>query len=227
MNYFEKIQNSVWWRKATQCFDRHYDESDGIMLTDHLIAVTENVKELFNQPHNLFLHNMFELSQMLKLNIEKVKEELLIIAMLHDIGKIEDDKSLYVDHPLNGELVLYRHPVASVNAAIDILGNEPSLSNDEKLRIYWTIEQHDISYGLFREYIKKAHVPSFQTWKYINNNISTIPGAGLLYLLLFKLADIHGHANIADVIWFYSTVKENYYNPLGIKLPVPLEKDIR
>ena len=54
-----------------------------------------------------------------------------------------------------------------------------------------------------------------------------MPAAGLLYLLVFKLADIHGHDNIADVLWFYHAAKENYFTQLHIELPVPDESDIR
>jgi len=47
-----------------------------------------------------------------------------------------------------------------------------------------------------------------------------------MYLLLFKLADIHGHHNVHDVIWFYETVQWQYFQPLGLALPIPTEKDI-
>ena len=48
-----------------------------------------------------------------------------------------------------------------------------------------------------------------------------------MYLLIFKLADIHGHANLGDVVWFYNIAQEHYYSKLNIQLPIPTEKDIR
>ena len=61
----------------------------------------------------------------------------------------------------------------------------------------------------------------------ISNKINLKPSAGLVYLLIFKLADIHGHDNMGDVIWFYNIVKENYFKQLQIELPISEEKDIR
>ena len=40
-----------------------------------------------------------------------------------------------------------------------------------------------------------------------------------MYLLIFKLADIHGHTNIGDVIWFYKTVQQNYFASLVFTCP--------
>ena len=39
---------------------------------------------------------------------------------------------LYTIHPLDHELVLKRHTVVSVRAAIEILGTDKALSSDEK-----------------------------------------------------------------------------------------------
>jgi hypothetical protein len=84
-----------------------------------------------------------------------------------------------------------------------------------------------MSYGLFREHQSTRIVPPYSRWTSINNKIHAQPAAGLLYLLIFKLADIHGHANISDVLWFYNAAKETYFKRLGIDLPIPEESDIR
>jgi hypothetical protein len=112
-------------------------------------------------------------------------------------------------------------------AAMEIIGVELAQFPEKRNRIYRTVELHDMSYGLFREYLATGAAPAEEKWNYINNKICSITGAGLLYLLLFKLADIHGHANIADVTWFYENVKEQYFDFLGFDLPVPAESDIR
>jgi len=98
---------------------------------------------------------------------------------------------------------------------------------EKRSRIYRTVELHDMSYGLFREFVATGITPQNEKWNYINDKVHTLTGAGLLYLLLFKLADIHGHAEVDDVIWFYQSVKEQYFDLLHVNLPIPLEADIR
>jgi HD domain len=223
----QQIQQSHWWQKACSCPDRHYHATHGIMLTDHLLAVTHLVEQIFTNQSNHFLQEMFLLIEALGLDKRKIRDELVLVALLHDIGKTEDDKSQYVVHPLTKQIVINRHSVVGVKAAKEILDDSPLLSLAEKKRIYWIVEQHDISYGLFREFKKDGLEPDYATWQIINNNIHPVPGAGLLYLLIFKLADIHGHANIEDVIWFYKTVFQHYFKAECIRLPIPKETDIR
>ena len=62
-----------------------------------------------------------------------------------------------------------------------------------------------------KKFLSTGYSPGFETWKTLNDKINTSDGAGLMYLLIFKLCRyIHGHANIGDVIWFYKTI----YNKL-------------
>lgn len=218
---------SEWWSKAACCVDSHYSNASGIMLVDHLLAVTENVDLFFNSPFFGFHAEMLTALESLNLDKEQVRNELRVISLLHDIGKVEDDKMLYIIHPLDNELVLKRHTVVSVYAAMDIFGNDPHLDEAEKSRIYWAIEQHDISYGLYKQFLSTGYSPDFHTWETLNNKIFPEKGAGLMYLLIFKLADIHGHANVGDVIWFYKTVRDRYFSPLGLYLPIPVEEDMR
>lgn len=226
-DHTDKIIQSKWWSRASACADSHYSNTSGVKLVHHLLEVTENIDHIFNRPLFGFHAELFSLLKSLSLDREKVNNELKIISLLHDIGKVEDDKMLYIIHPLNNELVLKRHTVVSVYAAKDILEMDTFLNETEKSRIYWAIEQHDVSYGLYRQFLQTGYLPDFEIWKTLNDKIHPNDGAGLLYLLIFKLADIHGHANIHDVIWFYKTVQEKYFSPLGLYLPIPVEEDVR
>jgi hypothetical protein len=222
-----KIRQSHWWAQAATTVDNHYSDKSGIMLTYHLLAVYDNVEAIFNKPASGFYGEMFNLLRLLKLNKDEVRDELKIIALLHDIGKPLEDKSLVIAHPLTGKPAHMRHGVVALMAAMEIIGSDLELMPEKRMRIYRTVELHDMSYGLFREYLHSGDIPQNERWDYINNKIHTETGAGLVYLLLFKLADIHGHANIDDVTWFYNTVREHYFKNISIDLPVPTEEDIR
>jgi HD domain len=224
---FEKILHSDWWLRATQCVDSHYSNVDGVMLSDHLVAVTENIDKVFHSPRGSFLTRLFDLLDKMNINQECLREELRIASLLHDIGKVEQDKSKLVMHPLHKHYTIKRHSIVSLYAAIEILQNESLLSTEEKQRIYALIEEHDVSYGLFREWMMTDKLPKFERWKELNDKIDPKPGVGLMHLLFFKLADTHGHWNITDVIWFFKQVKIKYFSKLGIDLPVPREKDVR
>lgn len=224
---FEKIFRSDWWKKATHCVDSHYSNVDGVMLSHHLIAVTVNIDHIFNRHRSIFLTRLFAILPLLNVNPERLREELRIVSLLHDIGKIEHDKSKTILHPINKRHTIKRHSIVSLYAALDILQEEPLLNDEEKARIYAVIEEHDVSYGLYREWMCTGKVPRYERWKELNDKIDPTPGAGLMYLLFFKLADTHGHWNINDVIWFFQQVKLKYFNRLGIVLPMPKETDIR
>ncbi len=197
------------------------------MLAHHLQAVCENVENIFFSKQNRFLENMFGFIRQRGMDTVKMYEHLMVVALLHDIGKTEDDKSIEVPHPLFGYSTVKRHSVVGVYAAMDILGNDHTLSAEDKSIIFSVIEEHDVSYGLFREYKQKGLIPTSARWHELNAKISAVHGEGLLYLLLFKLADIHGHANIEDVTWFYQRVNQDYFMPVGLHLPIPRESDIR
>jgi hypothetical protein len=223
----QKIRRSVWWRRASTCVDPHYSNTSGVMLVDHLTAVTDNVERIFTARHLSFLCRLFLVVEEMGLSKEKIREELKIAALLHDIGKTEDDKSITMPHPLDGHLTIKRHSVVGVFAAKEILQHCDLLSDEQKATIYSVIEEHDVPYGLFREYKQQRKRPTFERWQELNEKVSNQPGVGLVYLLLFKLADVHGHCNIEDVIWFFESASQTYFRALGLQLPIPRESDIR
>lgn len=222
-----KIKQSGWWQKAARTVDNHHSNGSGIMLTHHLESVYQNVEHIFQKPETGFYGNLFALIKQLQLDKAELQEELKVVALLHDIGKTEEDKSLVIPHPLTGKPAHKRHGLVGLMAAMEILGTDLAHKPGKRDHIYRTVELHDMSYGLFREYQATLIMPPHDRWNYINHKIHTLPAAGLLYLLIFKLADIHGHSNIADVLWFYNSVKDNYFNQLEIDLPIPSESDIR
>jgi hypothetical protein len=222
-----KIRASAWWQKAAVTADRHESNTSGVMLTQHLEAVYDNVAGIFQQPETGFYGQLFALLRSLQLDKTEIEDELKLVALLHDIGKTEEDKSLVIPHPLTGKPAHKRHGLVGLMAAMEIAGIELAHLPEKRNRIYRTVELHDISYGLFREYQSVNIIPAYERWTYINNKVHHLPAAGLLYLLIFKLADVHGHANITDVLWFYQTVKQHYFHKLQLELPVPGETDIR
>lgn len=223
----EKIRESHWWTQASRTVDNHHSNSSGVMLMHHLEAVYDRVVAIFNQPETGFYGAIFALLPKLQLNKQEMLYELKIAALLHDIGKPREDKSLVIPHPLTGKPAHKRHGLVGLMAAIEIIGPYLEALPEKRTRIYRTIELHDISYGLFRQYTVTGDIPASDRWNYINNKIHTLTGGGLMYLLIFKLADIHGHADIGDVTWFFRTVKEHYFKDLNLDLPIPREEDIR
>ncbi len=221
------IKQSEWWKQATVTPDSHYSNISGVMLSHHLVAVHENVRHIFTRRNDEFYKKLFALLEDLNIERNEVRDELLLVALLHDIGKPKEDKSQVIAHPLTGKPAHNRHGIVALTAAMEILGPLLNHLPEKRNRIYRTIELHDISYGLFREYVTTGQAPEDEKWKYINNKIHGITGAGILYLLIFKLADVHGHANISDVTWFYKAVKQYFLKEKNIELPVPAEEDIR
>lgn len=222
----EKIKNSHWWASATICHDRHYEVSDGVMLSGHLLAVAGCIEKLFDG-NSSFHAALFVLAEQFGLNRERMRQELLTVALLHDIGKTQDDKRLQIEHPLRKILVPKRHPIVGMVAAKELLDEEDCFTAEEKLRIFRLIEEHDAPYALYRQYQQLGSVPGFKSWKKLNDKVDERAGVGLLYLLLFKLADIDGHDHVEDVLWFFRKARSNYYKDLGRELPVPVESDIR
>lgn len=223
----DKIKASRWWQKAAVTVDSHYCNTSGIMLTDHLESVYDNVDSIFKQPETGFYGELFNLVRRLHLVKSELEKELKVVALLHDIGKTEENKLLVIPHPLTGKPAHKRHGLVSLLAAMEILSNEFGHIPARRNQVFRTIELHDMSYGLYREHQATNIIPPCDRWTNINNKIHKEPAAGLLYLLIFKLADIHGHENISDVLWFYHTVRANYFDSLDIELPVPTEQDIR
>lgn len=223
----QNIKASNWWAKASHTIDSHYTNTSNVMLTHHLEAVHSNLIEIFKQPETGFIGKLFTLAKHLNLHKEQLLNELKIVALLHDLGKTEEDKSQIIPHPITGKPAHLRHGLVSLMASMEIIGATIIAFPQQQNSIYRAVELHDMSYGLYRDFLQKNSLPSTERLQKINDKIHPKEGAGLMYLLLFKLADIHGHANLGDVIWFYNIANEIYFQKLGLELPIPNEKDIR
>ena len=144
MNNIEKIYTSTWWENAKQYPDRHYDKDSWIMLSDHLQKVAENLSICFDEkPYNDFYSNLYIFLEWYNINTDEIKEVLLIVALLHDIWKTVDDKTIEVEHPLSKKKVKKRHNVVWIEAAIQILDDSKKLSKKNKEIIYNLIDDHD------------------------------------------------------------------------------------
>ena len=222
----EKIRLSNWWSMARSMPDSHYHKNSGIMLTDHLEAVYDNVEDIFSRPETGFYGRLFDLLRNMKMIKARVKDELKIVSLLHDIGKTKEDKTQVIPHPLTGKPAHLRHGIVGLMATMEIIGADLIPFPQQQKNIYRTVELHDISYGLFREFNVTGNIPQKDKLHYIGNKIHEIPSIGLLYLLIFKLADTHGHDNLTDIIWFYHVAQERHFSHLNMHLPVPDVKDI-
>ena len=98
-----KIKQSRWWQKAAVTVDSHHCNTSGIMLTHHLQQVYDNIDAIFCQPEIGFYGRLFNLLRQLSIDKTALEKELKIVALLHDIGKTEEDKSIIISHPLTGK----------------------------------------------------------------------------------------------------------------------------
>lgn len=226
LEWEQKVRTSDWWHWAAQMPDSHYTHQQEVRLTHHLEAVHQHVQALFERYDRPFWSQLKSLLPRLRIKPEVLKAELSLVALLHDIGKTKEDKTLVIPHPLTGKAAHMRHGVVSLMATMEILGKDLEAHPEVRQRIYRTVELHDMSYGLYRDFKRSGQKPTESKWAYIDQKVHTLSGAGLMYLLIFKLADTHGHAQLHDVSWFFETVREHYFEPKGLHLPVPTEADL-
>ncbi len=111
-----------------------------------------------------------------------------------------------------------RHPILGLVAALELLPE----NFDRRDTILALIEEHDTPYAWFRQFVRTQQIPKRKAWAQLDRKIeSQGDGTGLVLLSIFKLADIDGHENIADVIWFIEKANENYLHEKGKDFPVP------
>ena len=225
MSVEQTIRNSDWWRATQDMADRHYDPSEGISLADHLDAVHRNLGFL-TEPDSC--HEYFG---QLVLALVAVGQDpascsqiLSPVALLHDIGKVREDKKAEGEHPLTGKPVRLRHPIVSLSAGVELLPADAS----NRATVLALIEEHDTPFSWFVNFQKSGQAPKRKSWAKLDRAIDPQEdGTGILLLATFKLADIDGHENVDDVVWFFECANSTYLVEKGKWLPVPDESAIR
>lgn len=219
MNAEQAIRKSIWWRDAKKMPDRHYPESSGITLADHLERVQENVRLILSSDG---LDGYFEdlRKALINMGLDPLEmfDVLRPVALLYDIGKTREQKDTEGEHPLTRKSVKMRHPVVSLLAAIDIL------TVDQKCRktIFALVEEHDTPFSWYMQFKKSGVIPKRKSWARLDRKIdSREDGTGLILLSVFKIADIDGHADVSDVSWFIDQLNMNFLRENGKYLPVP------
>jgi len=215
----ETIKQSYWWREAQEMPDRHFDPSEGVSLSDHLEAVYRNLGLLSpGADHHDYFHQLNQALMNAALDPDEIKAILEPVALLHDIGKTREDKSAEGLHPTTGKSVRMRHPVVGVAAALDLLPE----GYPERDTILALVDEHDTPFFWFMQFQKSGQIPKRKSWAKLDRKIdSREDGAGLVLLAVFKLADIGGHEEVDDAVWFFEQAFENYLREKGKWLPVP------
>ena len=224
MDVEKAIRDSDWWRRASEMADRHCPPETDMTLADHLTAVHDNLRWLAvptegEQYRSRLLQSLrgegFDPADLLDM--------LTPVALLHDIGKCDEDKEQEVKHPLTGKNVPRRHPVVGVIAAMQILPQD-LLRREMVLAL---ISEHDTPYSWYVQYKRSGAAPSAKAWARLDRKIdSREDGTGILMLTLFKLADIDGHQDVEDACWFVEMANYAYLHGKGNWLPVPTAQDI-
>jgi hypothetical protein len=225
MSFDQIIRGSDWWRAAQGMADRHYDPSEGISLADHLDAVHRNLGFLTEPTrYHEYFGQLVSALAAARQDPVLYSEILSPVALLHDIGKVREDKKTEGEHPLTGKPVKLRHPIVSLSAGVELL---PADANNRATMLA-LIEEHDTPFSWFVNFQNSGQVPKRKSWAKLDRAIGAQEdGTGILLLATFKLADIDGHESVDDVTWFFDCANRTYLVEKGKWLPDPDESAIR
>jgi hypothetical protein len=218
------IRSSTWWQRAQETPDRHYDPLAGVTLAQHLEAVRRNLHMLQlaeDQPE--YVGRLQAALVRAGFSLPHLQDLLEPVALLHDIGKLIEEKGAEGPHPITGETVRLRHPVLSLVAALELI--PPDHSDREILLAL--VEEHDTPYAWYVQFQRRQQVQKTAAWARLDRRIDPrADGTGLMLLALFKLADIDGHKDLEDVPWFIQNANEHFLCAQGKELPVPGPDDL-
>lgn len=140
------------------------------------------------------------------------------VALLHDIGKPRENKDRTTIHPLTGKTVPRRHPVVGAVAALELVPE----SDDSRGLIASLVAKHSTGWSWYRNWTKSGQQPSDKAWNRLDQSIEhSRDGVGLLLLALFKMADIDGHDDLSDVVWFVQRANRGALSRWKMTLPLP------
>lgn len=220
----ERIRQSEWWREAEGMPDRHYDELDGVALTDHLQHVQANACLALSPCDRGYFAELQTALVRAGIDPDDARETLSLVALLHDIGKTREDRHAKGEHPLTRKPVEMRHPIVSLIAALELLPE--GLENRGTMLAL--VEEHDTPFSWYRQFRHSGQIPKPGSWARLDREIDPRgDGTGLLLLSVFKLADIDGHESVEDVVWFIEQANANLLREKGKEIPVPDEETIR
>jgi hypothetical protein len=215
----ELIRKSQWWLEAQRTPDRHYAESEGVTLADHLPRVHRNLLLMlspevsggyFAELRQALANDGFDLGSLLAI--------LEPVTLLHDIGKLKEDKIAEGEHPLTHKAVKMRHPIVSLIAALEILPE----SLEHRNTILTMVEEHDTPLSWYMQFHRSGQIPHRKSWAQLDRRIEPREDcSGLVLLSIFKLADVDGHENVEDVRWFIEQANLNLLRVKGKWVPMP------
>jgi len=221
MNVEKLIMETELWQAAIKMPDRHYDKSEGISLADHLMATAKNLRFILKTQRSLYCQSLQNFLRIIHLT--EVEEILIPVSLLHDIGKVEEDKTKKIAHPFTGKLEAARHPLIAFIAANQFLPSELRFRSP----ILALIEEHDTPYAWYRQYQKAGQIPKKSAWHKLDAKIEPkADGTGLLLLCIFKLVDIDGHQDMSDAQWFIRHANEMCLAEKGKQMLIPSRDDL-
>jgi hypothetical protein len=223
------IRDSEWWRRAVETPDRHEGSGEAVTLADHLERTLAGIRRMLSpseeggSARGGYADLLVQTLEAQGFSVRRLLDILVPAALLHDIGKLDDDKESETEHPITGKAVARRHPVVGVIAATDILP-EGLAGLDTVLAL---VDQHDTPYSWYRQFEQTGSLPATKSWAKLDRKIDPEEdGTGIVLLALLKLADADGHEDVSDVAWFFENANSRYLLGKGKWLPVPSDDDI-
>ncbi len=114
--------------------------------------------------------------------------------------------------------VARRHPVVGAGAALELIPE----THSRRSLIAALVSKHGTGWSWYRQWASSGQIPSAKAWRRLDRSVSAgEEGLGVVHLVLFKLADVDGHADLSDVPWFVRQANQGLLDELGRSLPVP------
>lgn len=168
MDLVKAIRSSTWWETASRTPDRHYAPSEAVSLADHLSAVHRNVEAILRvPPQGGYVEVLHAALTAFELDIGLLRNILVPVALLHDIGKPIEDKTAEIPHPLTGKSVKKRHPIVGVTAAQEIVPEDWPNRHE----IIALVEEHDTPYAWYVQNQRRSQTPKPRAWAKLDRNI--------------------------------------------------------
>ncbi len=219
VNLETTILASSWWAAAEETADRHKSSETWRTVADHLLAVHRLVELLLHSAEVVDPYALELRRRLHRMGVPAtVAADLEIVALLHDVGKPRESKQETTLHPLTGKRVARRHPVVGAGAALELIPE----THGRRLLIAALVAKHGTGWSWYRQWASSGQLPSRKAWRRLDRRLPAgREGLGVVLLVLFKLADVDGHAELSDVPWFARRANQALLDDLGMSIPVP------